>query len=276
MKWFFSLAMLVSLTANIARAQFANQVISYDPGSTPAFGAYTTPSTALGSPTRDTVEFIPNPNEVTIFNPPFGTHEIVSVGEGGHVTLKLSNYVLPGAGAEIGVFSNVSLIDIAWPNGQVGTPAATFGDASAEVEVSADGVGWVSLGVVNFNLPTQGYSDAAGTVPSNFLQPFAGVLSDFDGLPYNHATDPDVFDLLAGSGGGNWLDISSTGLTQAGYIRFSVADDLDPLTSLNIELDAVSISAAAMGGIVPEPTTFALLGAMLIYGGLSRRRNEER
>jgi hypothetical protein len=178
--------------------------------------------------------------------------------------------VLPGAGAEIGVFSNVGIVYGDFVNEIVGDPAETFGHSSAEVAVSEDGISWTSLGVVNFNLPMQGYSDAAGTVPSNFQQPFAGVLSDFDGLPYDHATDPDVFDLLAGSGGGNWLDISGTGLSQVGYIRFSVADDLNAGTGLNFELDAVSISATAMGGVVPEPGSLTL--AAMLIGAVLRRR----
>jgi hypothetical protein len=267
MKRYFGLMLLVALSTNIAHAQFASQVISYDPGSTPSAG-YTDPSTALGSPTRDTVEFPPFPNEVTIFNPAFGTDELFSVGEGGHITLKLSNYVLPSAGSEIGVFSNIGIVYGDFVNEIVGDPAETFGHANAEVEVSEDGISWTSLGVVNFNLPTQGYSDTAGTTPSNFQQPFNGVLSDFDGLPYDHATDPDVFDLLAGSGGGNWLDISNTGLPQVGYIRFSVADDLNAGTSLNFELDAVSISASAMGGVVPEPGSLILVGMMSMFAVL--------
>lgn len=270
MKRFYSLTLLAALCAESAHGQFAKEVISYDPGSTPTPGGYTDPSTALGSPERDTVEFPPFPNEVTIFNPAFGTDEIVSVGEGGHLTLTLSNYVLPDASLELGVFSNVGLIYGDFVNEIVGDPAETFGHSSAEVEVSADGIAWVSLGIVNFNLPSQGYSDAAGTVPSNFLQPFTGVLSDFDGLPYNHPTESDVFDLLAGSGGGNWLDISATGLSKIGYIRFSVEEDLDPLTSLNFELDAVTISASAMGARVPEPGAAVLV--FLTFMVLIRRK----
>lgn len=272
MKRTFGLMVLLTLAANVAHAQFANQVSSYNPGSTPASPLYTNPGTALGSPERDTIEFPPEPNEVTIFNQAFGTDEIVSIGEGGHLTLKLSNYVLASAGSsEIGVFSNATVIDANWPNRQVGTPAATFGDSSAEVEVSETGIEWISLGIVHFSLPAQGYSDVAGTVPSNFQQPFSGVLSDFDGLPYDHPTDPDVFDLLAGSGGGNWLDISGTGLSQVGYIRFSVDDDLNAATSLNFELDAVSISASAMGGVVPEPGSLVLIGIAFACSALRRR-----
>jgi hypothetical protein len=272
MKRSFGLMLLVAMSAGVAHAQFANQVISYNPGSTPAFGGYTTPATALGSPERVTGEIFSFPSDVTVFNPAFGTDELVSIGEGGHITLKLSNYVLADALApEIGVFSNVGILDVDFPNGQVGNPASTFGSASAEVAVSADGIVWASLGLVNFNLPAQGFSDPTGTVPTNYQQPFTGVLSDFDGLPYNDAVNPDVFDLLAGSGGGNWLDISSVVAPQIGYIRFSVADDLNAATSLNFELDGVSISATAMGGVVPEPSSLILAATMLI-GAVLRRR----
>ena len=65
---------------------------------------------------------------VSPFNPPFGQNEIVSVGEGGHIMLRLSHYAIPqAAGPEIGVFENVGLIDINYPNGQAGSPAGTFG-----------------------------------------------------------------------------------------------------------------------------------------------------
>jgi hypothetical protein len=66
-------------------------------------------------------------------------------------------------------------------------------------------------------------------------------------------------ELLAGSGGGTWLDISPTGLAQVGYVRFSVPGTI----SESFELDAVSISATAVGGRVPEPSALVLvLGAL--------------
>ena len=72
------------------------------------------------------------PGVVSPFNPPFLTSEIVSVGEGGHITLRLSHYAIPQAGGpEIGVFENVGLIDTNFPNGVAGSPAATFGIDSA-------------------------------------------------------------------------------------------------------------------------------------------------
>ena len=66
---------------------------------------------------------------------------------------------------------------------------------------------------------------------------------------------------LAGSGGGKWLDISGTGLAQVGYIRFSVADDMNVESRLSFELDAVSISHGAVGRLVVPETAAKLSGS---------------
>ncbi len=140
------------------------------------------------------------------------------------------------------------------------------------VDVSADGTQWVSLGNITFDVPTNGYTDLSdpygsepGGVPSDFQKPFLGSLSSFNGLRYSDASGPDILESLAGSGGGTWLDISATGLSQVGFIRFSVADDLNTESRLNFELDAVSIANGAVGSpIVPEPTTIAYCGLSLI------------
>src|SRR4029079_14688661 len=137
-------------------------------------------------------------------------------------TLRLSNYAIPqAAGPEIGVLSNVGLIDIDYPNGKAGSPAGTFGFDSATVDVSENGTSWVTLGNIAFDIPANGYTDqtdpfaaAPGSALADFQQPFIGSLASFSGLPYSHATNPDILDLLAGSGGGKWLDISATGLAK--------------------------------------------------------------
>jgi hypothetical protein len=284
------LAAILAVIATIigpstAVAQYAAEVISYSTGTTPTVG-FTTASAALGEPERYTGEGA-FPGVVSPFNPPYLSSEIVSVGEGGELTLRLSHYAIPQPGVlpEIGLFSNFGLIDVAYPNGQAGTPAGGFGPPdNAIVSVSADGVSWFSLGSTTLDLPANGYtelsdpySSAAGSVPSDFQQPFAGNLSSFDGLPYSHTTSFDMLDLLAGSGGGKWLDISSSGLPQVGFIRFSLTDDGLPGTSLNFELDAVSISHAALGGpTVPEPATIALAAAVAIATGFTRPRRSRR
>jgi hypothetical protein len=279
----FAIAPLVALLlTSIATAQFAAQVLSYDAGSTPTSG-YTNSSTALGAPETFTGEGV-FPGVVSPFNPPFLSSELVSIGEAGHLTLRLSNYVLPQAGGpEIGVFSNVGLIDADYPNGVAGSPASTFGFDSAVVDVSADGASWVSLGALDFDVPASGYTDlvdpfaaTAGSAASDPQLPFTGDLNSFSGLPYVDAGGPDILELLAGSAGGKWLDISGTGLAQVGFIRFSVADDGNGATGLNFELDAVSIAHAALGSAtVPEPGTAMLLLASAV-GAMMRANRQAR
>jgi hypothetical protein len=268
----------------MAEAQYAVQVVSYNQGTTPAFDfnssmPYNLQTAALGSPERFTGEGI-FPGAVTPFSPPFLRDELISIGEGGQLTLRLSNYAIPQAGApEIGIFSNPGLNDTDYPNGLAGTPATTLGTDSALVEVSADGVSWTSLGDTAFDIPTNGYTDLTdpfsvvpGSVTSDFQQPFTGSLNSFSGLKYYNAGGGDILGLLAGSGGGKWLDISGAGLAQVGYIRFSVADD-GTSRKFNFELDAVSVSHAALGAAtVPEPATAFLLAQSLLVLGFGRRR----
>ncbi|HEY3393421.1 MAG TPA: hypothetical protein VGK58_11990 [Lacipirellulaceae bacterium] len=271
---------VLSFCSTWVHAQYGAAVVAYDPGATPVTG-FTTPAAAIGQPERFTGEgaFL---GIVSPFNPPFRANEIVSVGEGGHIVLRLSHYAVPQvAGPEIGVFENVGLVDVNYPIGQAGSPAGPFGPLdSAVVEVSADGAQWVTLGNITFDVPTNGYTDLPdpywskpGGVPSDFQKPFLGSLSSFNGLRYSDAGGPDMLETLAGSGGGTWLDISAAGLSQVGFIRFSLADDLDANTRLNFELDAVSIAHGAVGSpVVPEPGTAALCCISLIGLRLQWRR----
>jgi hypothetical protein len=246
-----------------SQAQYATQVISYNQGTTPSSG-FTSVLAALGEPERFSGEGGPFPSIVSPFSPPFLSSELVSIGEGGQITLRLSNFAVTQTSGppEIGVFANVGIADTDYPNGQAGSPASTFSRLdSAEVSVSADGVSWFSLGTDLFDVPTNGYTDVSspysstpGSALSDFQQPFVGSLNSFDGRSYS-----SMLSLLNGSGGGKWIDISSAGLGQVGYIRFSLADDGNSGTHLNFDLDAVAISHAALGGAtVPEPTAIAL------------------
>lgn len=262
-------ATAVLLATSAAYAQHAVEVISYDQGAVPSPG-YMNATSALGEPQRDT-EY----GAVTPFNPAFATDDLVSLGEGGQLTLRLSHYVVPQASQpEIGVFVNVGINDIAWPAGQAGDPAQTFSQAFggtdedyAEVSVSEDGATWVSLGEAIFWNPSAGYTNAAATTASDFQQPFTGDLASFDGLDFG-----GMLTMLGGSGGGTWLDISATGLSQVGYVRFDLADDLDAQTELNFDLDAVTISYAAVGqATVPEPAAMLLL--LLAAPALTTRRH---
>lgn len=266
----------IAAFASQAAAQFAANVASYSAGTTSAAG-FTNATAAVGLPSRTTGTG-GGIGVVSPFNPPFLKSQIVSVGEGGHLTLRLDNYAVPQPGVpEIGLFNNFGLIDTAFPNGVAGNPASGFGAPdSALVEVSANGQSWVSLGNVVFDIPANGYADAAspfastpGSVPSDFQQPFTAGLSGFNGLNY-----PSMLTLLGGSGGGKWIDISGTGLAQVGFIRFSLADDGNASKNLNFEIDGVAVSHAALGGIVvPEPTTIMLCGLALVTTVSRRKRS---
>ncbi len=254
-----------SIFALNARAQHAVEVMSYDQGTTAAPG-FIQESSAIGSPERFTGEGGNYSGAVTPFNSPFLPEEIVSVGEGGQLTLRLSNFAIPQSdGPEIGIFTNSAIADAELPNSVAGDPIVQFGVDQASVDVSMDGITWVSLGDTTFDGVTNGYNDTGLTQPSDFQQPFVNPLSDFTGLPYFDGSGNDILTMLDGSGGGTWLDISSSGLAEVGYIRFSVADDNDVMTGLNFELDAVSISSSAVGRVTPEPSA----GLLLALAGLA-------
>jgi len=273
------LATIVWIGADSAAdaAVFANKVLDYSAG-TGVSAAFSQPDSALGSPERFTGEGS-FPAVVSPFSPPFLPSEIVTIGETGSLTLRLASFAVAQAGGpEIGIFGNVGLIDTSFPNGQAGDPAGAFGIDSVILEVSADGLAWVSLGLVTPNIPTNGYTDltdpfsgATGTTLSDFGQPFTGALADFAGLPYFDASGPHMLELLGGSGGGTWVDISASGLAQVGYLRFSVASDGIPTSRLKFDLDAVSVANSAAGLAVPEPSTW-LLAALGTVGLLASGR----
>jgi hypothetical protein len=287
------MALLLGLASQAMGAGFAGEVVSYNAGTTPASRYYyedtspwdlkeivplTESSAALGKPTG----FVSEPyftfsqgSIVSVFSPAVNPDQVVSIGEGGDLTLRLENYAVVGSGVEIGLFANIGMYDAAYPNGTTYSPTVPFGDDSVNVEVSYDGSLWTDLGSITPNVPTSVWVDAAGPfvtstvglTEADFSKPFAGTLSDFDGKNY-----AEIKTLLDGSGGGYWLDLSSTGLSEVGFIRFSVADDGDAGTELNFELDAVSIASDHIGASIPEPCSLGLLA--LAGTCLLRRRRK--
>ena len=91
-------ALIVTLVfcESAAASPWGFAVVSYDPGLGAAPG-YQNPATALGAPERFTGEGV-FPGAVTMFNSAFGTDEIVSIGEGGHLTVRFDQPVLDGPG----------------------------------------------------------------------------------------------------------------------------------------------------------------------------------
>ncbi|MEE9213006.1 MAG: PEP-CTERM sorting domain-containing protein [Phycisphaeraceae bacterium] len=261
-----SLIVSLALSCTVEAAFFASAVIEYVPGAAAGSGFNTT-TAAVGSPDGITGEVLGFPNVLSPMSPAFESDEIVQIGAGGHITLQLELAAVPLVGPEIGVIENVGFFDASFPSGTTTNPAVTFGQDTATVEVSEDGNTWVSLGPVLFNIPANFYTNAgpydaappASPQHADFGKPFAGSLADFDAKSY-----AGILSVLDGSGGGTWLDISSTGLTQVGFIRFS----LDAGAINTFELDAVVIANPLPGDANRDGSvTFADFGILQVNFG---------
>ncbi len=238
---------------------FADQVISYGQGSNAAPG-YTDAATTLGSPERFTGEGV-FPGVVSVFNPPFGTDEIVSIGAGGHLEVRFDTPVTDDPanpfGIDLLIFGNAGFIDVAYPAGVAG---GLFGDDGGTIEVSADGVVWFEIvgAHVDGLYPTVGYLDtgpydgAPGAVPSDFTRPVDPALmtADFSGLDF-----AAILAVYAGSGGGAGIDLASAGLAEACCVR--ITNPGVPARTPSLEIDAFAdvapVFAAAdldMDGVV--------------------------
>ncbi len=236
---YLPLAVVATLSPAASAGEFATNVLSYSPGSSPASG-FNNPATALGAPERFTGEGL-FPQAVTPFQPAFGVSEIVSIGAGGSLTLAFGAPITDDPrnpwGIDLIVFGNSMFTDASWPLGFINGATADGG----LVEVSADGVTWHTVpGVVADGLfPTMGFVDAApysttpGIVPTDFLLPIdpAITLDSLSWLPYE-----SVVAAYAGSGGGAGIDLASVGLPSAIAIRIVVP----PGAPFHVEVDAVA------------------------------------
>lgn len=218
---------------------FAAEVVEYSPGADVPAG-FDDPSSALGAPTRYTGvgEF---PGAVTPFNPPYLAGEVVTIGAGGSLTLRLGTPAIDAAtnpfGIDLIVFHNGGYIDSAFPEGVVG---GTFFDGGS-IEVSFDGVEFFPVApAAEDHFPTLGYLD----LRAPFTEERGDVVSDFR-LPVNPAIEPNGMnwgELLAaydGSGGGVGIDIASVGLFEVNFVRITAGDGQSP------DIDAVSVVRAA-------------------------------
>lgn len=250
----FALAGAGGVTASVP---YAGAVVGFDPGLAPD-PYYNDPNAALGSPARDTGEGA-WAGAVSIFNPPYNQNQLVTISEGGSLTLQLATPVNNDPahlyGVDLSLFGNGGFIDGNYPHGRILSPAQTFGLDAMRIAVSADGLTFVTLpGVFTEGLfPTQGYLDggpydSTGTSPSDFSKPMnpALTLNSFAGQTIAQARA-----LYDGSGGGTPIDISPSGLSSVNYLRIEVPDDGDPDTVATVEIDAVAA--------VPEPATGLIL-----------------
>lgn len=245
-------------------------VVSYDPGTNAAAG-YSDATVVTGMPERFTGEGV-FPSAVTVFNSPFGTDEIVSVGEGGTLVVEFDTPVTDDPdnpyGIDLLVFGNALFV---FEGAGVGNPPGFFADPGI-IEVSADGMAWHEIpGVFADDLfPTEGYLDhtdpfatTAGSVHSDFTRPVdpALTLDRFAGLTYEQ-----VKALYRGSGGGAGVDLATVGLGEISFVRISVPEG----AGLNVEIDAFADVASRQPGDVDLDgvVDIADLLALLAYWGV--------
>ena len=225
--------------------QFAAEVVSYKPGTGFATdwstgAGYTKKEAIVGEPTRKTPGKWGGP--ITPFSPPYLLAQILSIGEGGEVTLKFGKPIRDESinpfGLDFLVFGGAGFTIT---NGDFGgggiTDGTLFGqdDGETRVSVSADGDAWFVL-------------DPKRAPAFDAYHPTDGS-GDF-GLPVNPALDKGDFaagglakftELYDGSGGGTGYDLGwavdaagkPVALAQVRFVRLEVL-------SGKAEIDAVS------------------------------------
>jgi hypothetical protein len=221
---------------------YANQVVRYVAGKIPD-SSYNNPSAALGGLNPVTGTFGSTSLYLTPFDPAFEPSDLVEIGAGGSLVLKLAA-TASTTGYTIGVHTGFGLLDVNYPSGTNANPASYLNSAlrQADVQVSADGVNWGNLGTITFDNPSN-FDTGAATDPEGLApgvgpaadpgKAFLGNLNSFNGLDWQ-----DTLKTLNGSAGGTWLNLKGVkdehGNPIAGvnYIKFVVPSNppLDPHT----------------------------------------------
>jgi hypothetical protein len=257
----------LSVNAAIAADPWADSILDYQPGTNPVAG-FTTPSAALGEPTR-----ITNPSHqfggpVTPASASWGPGETVSIGEGGRLEIKfdepVTNHPQNPFGVDLIVFGNSFFsLDFGNPN----MPVTGVVSEGGVLEVSNDGASWFAVpGAADGLFPTNGFTDieepfpsSPGAVPSDFTRPVDPAFNPIG------KTFAQLIAGYGGSGGGLGIDIGSVGLSSVSFVRLT-----NPTGSgVTPEIDALADVTA-----VPEPaagTTF-LFGTLLIAWQIRKRR----
>lgn len=198
------------ITSRAGVTGYADSVVSYNPGTGYSAG-FTNPAAVLGEPS--TVN--PYGEDVDVFDPPYGTSQIVSIGEGGSLTVKFKTPILNHPNNRFGIdfmiYGNSGFIitndfdfeTFTW----IGTPATdgslfAQNDGETRVSVSMDGKKFFVLNpavapTVDRLYPTDGSGDFHTPVDPTLAQ------DDFAGL-----SQAGIQTTYNGSAGGAGYDIS--------------------------------------------------------------------
>ena len=160
---------------------YGGKVISYSIGISGGFGEKYLPGNVLGPPRGG-----PTPQS--------SPQELLSLGNGGSITLEFADYVTDGSGADFIAFENPII-----------SGNSVFTE-TAFVEVSQDGKNFVRFPSV-FNADGEG---GTGN-PANYIN-LAGVHPVYANPPTVSATDPAV-------AGGDQFDLKDVGLKWIRYVR---------------------------------------------------------
>lgn len=171
---------------------FATEVVEAEFGEGQSFGRGAMPGVVLGPPRGGGCCK--------------GSLDVVSLGNGGSVTVGFERTIVDGPGADFIVFENAFEF-----GGQVYAELAT-------VEVSADGIEWFAFPCTATAPP---FGTCAGWNPVH--------LDGVDGPP-----DPK-------SAGGDPFDLADVGLQSARFVRVTDRADLTPADGGSFELDAVGL-----------------------------------
>ncbi len=222
---------------------------------------------------------------------------MIAFGDGGGVTLRFDQPIKPVAGEkEFGLFTAQMVLP--------STGGIFNGNMEAAILISADNVNWRTLaGVVvgdpltyiatshKFNAPTMAYdygttatawtygspgataAELSALTVADYQTPmpddnlFNGTGGNGDRLALAGDTLAATYDTIFGaSGGGNWFDLSDSGLAEVGYLRLNGVNSGG--AAGGIRLDAVYTTAVA---VVPEPAALVVLPALIALLGRRRR-----
>jgi hypothetical protein len=244
---------------------FASEVVSYTGGGS----SYNDPDTALGRPTIDTAgdgwDVLETTAAVVPVYPPWKDYEIVSVQEGGQLTVKFDHKVVDDPdnpyGIDVIIFGN-SMQQItgggAWENGDpnLTTVAGTASGEPGNVSVSQNGSNWyAAAGSADTFPPTLGRIYDTENPDPALDDPETGYVNYW----WGHATDPTLPlnpSLTPGSFNGDTVaEMAEAYGESAGGTGFDVGGitglPADPQTGTKW-FQYVRIENPASSGITPE------------------------